>query len=231
MHFKILFDNYTNKKDLMPLWGFSCYIEEKKLLFDTGSNGRVLLRNAQKMGVDLKEAKYLFISHPHWDHIGGLDSVLEINPDMVVFLPKSFSIHLIRDIKKFAKEVVVIDENPTKLLPSLYSTGVMQHLEQSLIIDTPKGGVVVTGCSHPGIVNIVKRAKEVLDKDIYYAIGGFHLFQTPDSEILEIALKLKELGLECVTPTHCSGKRAAQIFKEVFKDGFKEGGVGEVIDC
>ena len=77
----ILFDNYNNHTACQSLWGFSAYFEEYKLLFDTGSNGRVLLKNMQELGVDVKEIKYMFITHSHWDHIGGIDSILELNPE------------------------------------------------------------------------------------------------------------------------------------------------------
>ena len=231
MHFFILFDNYTSHPDLKALWGFSCYVEEKKLLFDTGSNGRVLLQNAQKMGVDLKEARYLFISHPHWDHIGGLDSVLEINPDLTLFIPNSFSPRLVEDLKPQCKEVVVVGEEPRKLLEGVHSTGVMGGVEHSLVLDTPKGLEVVVGCSHPGVVKIAKRAMSMEDRTIRYIVGGFHLFERRDEFIERMAHDLKSLGVACVTPTHCSGKRAAQIFAQIFGQGYKRGGVGEIIAC
>ena len=231
MRFEILFDNYTFHPDLQPLWGFSCYLPKIGLLFDTGSNGRVLLKNAQKMGVDLKEARYLFISHPHWDHIGGLDSVLEINPALTLFVPNSFSPRLVHDLQKQCESVVVVDEKPRQLFDGCYSTGVMGHLEHSLIVDSPRGLYLMVGCSHPGIVHIAKRAMEVVPKPIRYIIGGFHLFQKDDREIVEVAEGLRALGVECVTPTHCSGKRAARIFAGIFGDGYIRGGVGERIEC
>ena len=72
MKFNIIFDNVKFDHSLQNLWGFSCYIDELKMLFDTGSNGRVLLKNGKKMGINFKEIKYVFISHPHWDHLAFL---------------------------------------------------------------------------------------------------------------------------------------------------------------
>ena len=68
--------------------------------------------------------------------------------------------------------------------------------EQSLIIDTPKGLIIVTGCSHQGIVNILKRAKDVLDRPIHLVFGGFHLGNKSEAEVQEIIANFKELKVE-----------------------------------
>ncbi len=229
MEFIILFDNYSRYDYLQALWGFSLYIPKFKLLFDTGSNGRVLLQNAQKMGVDLKEARYLFLSHPHWDHIGGLDSVLEINPNLTLFLPDSFSPRLIKDLHRFASNVVVLNKEPKELLSAVYSTGTM-GIEQALVLDTPKGAVVVAGCSHFGIEALISRVQEITSKKLHYLIGGLHLFEKGPEEIVSVAKALVD-QIDCITPTHCSGEVAMEIFAMFFGKGYKRGGVGEVIRC
>ncbi len=220
---KILFDNAT--KD--SLWGFSLYIEEYKLLFDTGSNGRVLLNNMEKLGVKAEEISYLFVSHSHWDHIGGIDSLLELNPDITMFVPSSLSKYLIKDLKSLTKKVEVIDEKPKKLFKNLYTTGILgrEMPEHSLIIDDiyPK---VITGCGHYGIDKIVNKAKKIVQKDIKMAIGGFHLLSKNDDEVKNISLKLKDIGVEKVVPTHCTGKKAFKIFKKVYKENCLQGGIG-----
>ncbi|HHD81233.1 MAG TPA: MBL fold metallo-hydrolase, partial [Campylobacterales bacterium] len=77
----VVFDNECCNNELTSLWGFSCFIEtpNSTILFDTGSNGRVLLQNIKKRDLKLSSIDNIFISHAHWDHIGGLDSILEIN--------------------------------------------------------------------------------------------------------------------------------------------------------
>lgn len=232
MRFFIAFDNYAYDERFEALWGFSVYIEIDgfAILFDTGSNGRVLLRNIRRFGLDLKNIQILFLSHPHWDHIGGLDSVIEENSDITLYLPSSFSPRLVYDLEKLVYKVEVLD-NPTKIAKFLYSTGTMGEVgEQGLIIDTEQGGVLVVGCSHPGIVHMVQRAKEIVQKDIIYTIGGFHLFQKETQEIVEVATALKALGVQYVTPTHCSGKQAMEIFEDMFQEGCIAGGAGRIID-
>ena len=230
MRFSIVFDNYKANEKLESFWGFSCMINDDFLL-DTGSNGRVLVRNMVKMGFDIEKLEYLFISHPHWDHIGGIDSVVDVNRNLTLFLPDSLSQLYIRDLKRLSKEIKVINEYPRKLFDNFYSTGVMHPIgEHSLVIDEGEFGIVVVGCSHPGITNIVKRAREILNKPILYAIGGFHLFRSGEEEIIEVVKGMKNLGVEYITPTHCTGDLAIEMFKEAYGDNYIPGGVGRIIE-
>ncbi len=223
---KILFDNTTKGS----LWGFSLYLEEYKLLFDTGSNGRVLLENMKNLRVSVKDIEYLFISHSHWDHIGGIDSVLELNKNITMFVPNSLSKHFIKDLKSLTKKLEVIDTSK-EITNSLYTTGVLgsKMPEQSLIIDDeyPK---LITGCGHYGIENIVKKAKNVINKDIKIVIGGFHLFSKSEDELKNIAFKLRNLGVEKVLPTHCTGEKAFRVFQDIFKEGCFKGGIGQTLE-
>jgi 7,8-dihydropterin-6-yl-methyl-4-(beta-D-ribofuranosyl)aminobenzene 5'-phosphate synthase len=79
---------------------------------------------------------------------------------------------------------------PIRICEDVYSTGELGTFikEESLIIKTSKGLVVITGCAHPGIVNIVKRAKEMLKSDVYLVLGGFHLCWMSLSKVNDPAL-------------------------------------------
>ena len=210
---QILFDNYEVCQSCQSLWGFSAYFKEYKLLFDTGSNGRVLLQNMQRVGVDVKEVQYLFITHSHWDHIGGLDSIIELNPNITLFVPASLSKHLIKDLKSMVKELVVCGKKPMQLFKNFHTTGLLgdDTPEQSLIIDgeVPR---VITGCGHYGIEKITESAKLYLGKNILCVCGGFHLLYSDEQKILETIDSLKKMGVLCAKPTHCTGDRAMEIF-------------------
>jgi len=127
LKFNILFDNYTFDFDLESFWGFSCFIKTptKNILFDTGSNGRILLKNAKKMKIDFKDIDIVFISHNHWDHIGGLDTVLEENPNVTLIVPNTLSKHLIKDLRRLSKDLIVIEDKMTKIADNIYSTGMI----------------------------------------------------------------------------------------------------------
>jgi len=215
---QIVFDNTKLLQGCQSLWGFSAYLKEYKLLFDTGSNGRVLLKNMKKLGVDVKEIEYVFITHSHWDHIGGLDSIIELNPNVTLFLPSSLSKHLIKDLESLVKKVVICTKKPMKLFDNLYTTGLLgsEIPEQALIIDAEKSKVI-TGCGHFGIENITQVAKDFLGKNIFCVEGGFHLLRSENAKIRETVGKLKEMGVESAHATHCTGEKAIEIFTQEFK--------------
>ncbi len=99
--------------------------------------------------------------------------------------------------------------------------------EQSLVIDTEKGLVIINSCSHGGAVNIIKEVRETFpDKFVYGIIGGFHLYNKSDSEVRNVALNIKDTGIEFVCTGHCTGKRAYEIMKEELKEHLAQLSVG-----
>ena len=106
----IIYDNTAFRKDLQADWGFAALIEAngKRILFDTGGSGSILLSNMNKLGITPKEIDDVFISHAHFDHTGGLSAFLDQNSDVTVWVPPSF-----RGVRN-AKEVIKI-ENSRKL--------------------------------------------------------------------------------------------------------------------
>ncbi len=228
---QIIFDNYNYGSSCKSLWGFSAYLDKYKLLFDTGSNGRVLLQNMEELDIDIQEIKYIFLTHSHWDHIGGIDSILELNNDITIFAPSTLSKHLITDLKHLTKEVVICAKEPQELLEGLYTTGLLgtKMPEQSLVINDDETKVI-TGCGHFGINKIVASAKKIINKDIKFAIGGFHLLDKKEGDVLRSILDLKELGVTKVLPTHCTGDLAIKLYEQHFKENYIQGGVGKSIE-
>jgi 7,8-dihydropterin-6-yl-methyl-4-(beta-D-ribofuranosyl)aminobenzene 5'-phosphate synthase len=107
--------------------------------------------------------------------------------------------------------------------------GTLELRELSLAIKTDKGLVLVVGCSHPGIENIVSAAKAI-DPRIHLIVGGMHLVTTPDEEIRRIALALKDqLQVELVAPGHCTGEPAFAALAKEFGDRYLYAGLGTVI--
>lgn len=227
----ILYDNYVFKEGTKAEWGFSCLIEgtEKIILFDTGGDEKILMGNMEKLNIDPREVDLIVISHDHWDHTGGLFSVLKLNP-APVYLHSSFSEILKKKIENTGSTIIEAKE-PTKICKDVFSTGELDgpvH-EQSLIVKTNKGHVLITGCSHPGIVKIVKKAKELTGEDIYLVFGGFHLMKQSEQEILTIIDKFKSLGVQKCGATHCTGDKQIEVFKTAYGKDYVEMGTGRVL--
>ena len=91
------------------------------------------------------------------------------------------------------------------------------------------GVVVVTGCAHPGVAEMTARAAEVGGEAPYLVIGGFHLGGTDDATVGAIIERLRSLGIRRALPTHCTGDRARELFRQALGDGYIEGGLGTTI--
>jgi 7,8-dihydropterin-6-yl-methyl-4-(beta-D-ribofuranosyl)aminobenzene 5'-phosphate synthase len=148
-----------------------------------------------------------------------------------VYVPASFSRAYRDEIRAGGAECIGIKDF-TRIAKGIYSSGELgeEIKEQSLIVDTDKGLVIVTGCSHPGIVNIVRRSKELLRKDARFVVGGFHLGSLNREEVGKIIEELKGLGVKKTAPCHCTGEKAISIFEEEFKKDFIKVGAGSIID-
>jgi len=91
--------------------------------------------------------------------------------------------------------------------------------EQSVVLDTDKGLIIINCCSHGGAVNIINEIKETFpDKHIYGIIGGFHLFNKSADEIKAVANNLLDTEIDFVCTGHCTKDRAYGILKEYLGD-------------
>ena len=85
----ILYDAFGQSKELTKDWGFSAYVEHdgKRILFDTGNNAPNFEHNVKALGIDLTKLDFVVISHRHADHATGLRYVLNVNPNVTVYVP------------------------------------------------------------------------------------------------------------------------------------------------
>jgi len=107
--------------------------------------------------------------------------------------------------------------------------GTLELTELSLVLETPKGTVVLVGCSHPGIEKIMEAARAV-SAHPHLIIGGLHLVATSDTEIERVAQALHQrFGLDGIAPGHCTGEPAFAVLRRVFARGYRYAGLGETI--
>lgn len=232
-----IYDNTKVKDSLISGWGFSALISgpDYRILFDTGADLRVLSHNMEELGVSPESLDAVFLSHPHCDHVGGLSGILDENFELRVYLTESFPRSLKGKITDYGSDLVIVSE-PEKLINGIYTTGEMHSTyrgtklpEQSLIIESDRGPLVVSGCAHPGITRIVQRAGELMERFPHLVLGGFHLGGMWEEEIEEVISKLRNNSINKLAPTHCTGEKAIEMMKKEFQENFLEFGAGKEI--
>jgi 7,8-dihydropterin-6-yl-methyl-4-(beta-D-ribofuranosyl)aminobenzene 5'-phosphate synthase len=235
MKLKILAEGSTKWQRFVKHWGLSILIGED-ILFDTFGKPGYVLKQLKKYKIDINKIKHIVISHDDWDHVTGLWKILERNQDVKVYACPHFKSAIKAKIKWYGAHIVD-EEGAVNLRDNIYLSGELTGKrlgsdipEQYLAIKTAKGIVVITGCAHPGIIEIAQHAKSVFSSNIRLLIGGFHLKDHTAKEAHDIVLKLKALGVSQVVPLHCTGKIAQELFKREFKQNCIVAGEGQVIE-
>ncbi|HEC88343.1 MAG TPA: MBL fold metallo-hydrolase [Thermoplasmata archaeon] len=103
--------------------------------------------------------------------------------------------------------------------------------DMSLVLKLDRGIVVISGCSHAGIVSITKKAINLAEEpNVKAIIGGFHLIDAGKERINKTIKRLTEMNVEKVYAGHCTGLIAECRFKEVWKDNFEKLHSGKLIE-
>ncbi len=227
-----VFDNYEFDDSLQTGWGFSCLVEvnDTKVLFDTGADGPVLLANMTKPGLSPSEIDAVVLSHPHFDHTGGLAALEAQNNDIKVFGHTGFGTGFKSAMESRGASYVEASSPRTITASSAVTGPVGTGLtEQAFFVSTPEGLVVITGCAHPGVVRMAQAAKESTGEEIHLVLGGFHLGGASQAQLEDTAKELQELGVDKAAPCHCSGDACRRVFSKVFGDNYVENGTGRRI--
>ncbi len=212
----------------------------KKFLFDTGLDD-TFIKNANALGENLNDIDYVIISHGHYDHGDGLaflyDKKVVVGKGIFTErfskrrngvssalsygkkIKKQHRILTVNKTKKLSEDAIVFKTNyrPYSFENDNYPTYLKDGRDDivkdeiSLAIKTEQGLVIVSGCSHAGICNIVENAKKTCKENrVFAVIGGFHL--TNKTERAEkVVLKLKEIGVNNCYTGHCISDECAKI--------------------
>jgi 7,8-dihydropterin-6-yl-methyl-4-(beta-D-ribofuranosyl)aminobenzene 5'-phosphate synthase len=251
--------------------GFAALVERDgySLLFDTGG-GHTLLHNAQRMNLDLRKVDEVVLSHGHYDHTGGLWSLLQTcGPKRVLAHPAVFAKrYAIRESVQHSIGIPYDEEflrglGATfsysdafrELSPGIFLTGEVPRVtdfergdtalfcdpsgceadtvadDQSLVMVTPKGLLLLLGCCHAGLVNTIELAREKTGvDDVYAVIGGCHLAFSSQAQIEGTIKALRRYRIRKICAGHCTGfDPAARLAKE-FPGAFRPAHVGYTLE-
>lgn len=248
-----LLENTACREDLCFEHGLSLYIETEthKILFDAGQSS-AFAENAEKLGVDLREVDVAVLSHGHYDHGGGLKKFLEQNETAPVYVSRyAFEPHYgtngyigldlgLQDserIRYVAEETSLgagmtlcrIDVAPMDTAGlTVEEKGERKpddfRHEQYLLLEETGKKILISGCSHKGILNIM----ETFHPDIL--IGGFHFMKITEEQTLEAAAK-KLLAYDTVYYTgHCTGQKQYDYLKALMGDKLHYIAAGTVLE-
>ncbi len=222
--------------------GLSWFIHsDKKILFDAGPS-EIGFRNAEKIGIDPNDADLIVLSHGHWDHGNGLEFMsggkLIAHPEINRKRFKQSNGRSIgldlpqKDIEE--KFEVVYSKTHLQLSDSTWFLGEIPRSNKwdsghedfilqdktpdtvpddtGIVSETPKGLVIISGCAHSGITNIVLKAMQILPgRPVHAVMGGFHL-KPGDSRLQNTIDFFKDIEVKALFPSHCT---APEVISEM----------------
>ena len=166
-------------------------------------------------------------------YIGIPKTVLEDYPDRIEKVSGDYQItdgvwlipHKTEGLDNIGKSEKMYRKTPHGWIPDDFS-----H-EQSLVLDTAKGLLIINSCSHGGVVNIINEVRSTFpDKEVYGIIGGFHLFRKTEDQVHKTGAHIRETGIEDVCTGHCTGESAYKRLKEELGDSLEQLHVGLTIE-
>lgn len=289
-----LYDAFSKDTSLTKDFGFSCITKYhgKTILFDAGSNADIFKKNTTKLGIDLSKVDIVVVSHGHFDHLNGLDYLLQVNPTVKIYFPYDIFWGAPVPFDATGQEPTVKDSLPTymqyfdggntkfsinqsgrfwnanieyvktskEILPGLNiiasSSQFMGYFscypgksfvegqfeqkqddckntnlpELSISMKTDKGQVLIVGCSHTGVENIIQQTQTATNDKIELVYGGFHMIPFDREKTVQLVNMLKnDLKVHRVAPAHCTGHLAFKILNDTYKNDYLYAGLGETI--
>ncbi len=251
----IVDNNALEGTDLLHEHGLSLLIETNQgnVLFDTGRTEEVFSHNYHSLGCDDKKITALALSHAHHDHTAGIGLLLDRNDHPKFFAnPDFFTLrYAFRNNEyqsigmKFPRELILsradvtLSEQPTEIVPGLWTSGVIQQREfplgdnkdhvvqdgdqwipdpylddMSLVQDTESGLIVICGCCHAGILNTLYHVRNTFQKPIRTVIGGIHLMSADRIKIDQVSRMIhQDFANMTLHVNHCTGEEAFKMLR------------------
>ncbi|MDP8980375.1 MAG: MBL fold metallo-hydrolase [Acidobacteriota bacterium] len=215
----IVCDNTAARPGLIAAWGFSALVEVggQRVLFDTGSKPELFLANLRQLGIDKSSITATVISHEHPENPSPIRRIL---PAGVIYFLDSV----------LAKSSPA--GKPVQVAKGVWTTGQIDGVppEQALLVETPKGLVMLVSCAHPGIGKMVQTAEKQRGTDrIRLLIGGLHSYDWTPDQIRPVIADLKKLRVESIVPAHCTGELATRMLHESYGAKWSPAGAGRQI--
>jgi 7,8-dihydropterin-6-yl-methyl-4-(beta-D-ribofuranosyl)aminobenzene 5'-phosphate synthase len=248
-----LMENTRCREDLCCEHGLSLHIETEnhRILFDAGQSV-AFAENAEKLNVDLKHVDFAVLSHGHYDHGGGLGKFLEVNEQALVYVSSyAFEPHYSQNgyiglepaLRDSGRMIPVSETTELAEGITLYrldcepmdtaglemeEAGVRKpddfRHEQYLLLEEAGKRILISGCSHKGILNIM----EAFRPDIL--VGGFHFMKITDEAWLKAAAETL-LSYDTVYYTgHCTGQTQYDYLKSIMGDRLHYLSTGSVVE-
>ncbi len=232
----ILYDNKRYLKGWEKGWGFSLLVENGKnqrLLFDTGGNSKKLLRNIEMASIDPQSIEAVTFSHKDWDHKDGAEGFLKINKKAHVYIPRNFDETFKKMVEKSGHPYSLSGYSKNEIIQNVYATPLYSvpgsPEEQGLVIKAKEKLLLITGCAHPGILNMVREVKKIFGINVSMIWGGFHMKDFSEDKVKGLINNLKEEGVKKFAPCHCTGESQIALFEKICRDDFIKTGSGREI--
>ena len=230
--FQIINDTTTPvNSDFTPDKGYAVYVsyEGKKFLMDTGVGEASLIHNLKAAGISLDDLDFVFLSHSHSDHVGGLEYVRSKRPTLPIYIPPGGGFANSAGLKE-VEDHLMVSENV--YLIRTHNDGIFAGIsdELSLLVKTKKGPYLLTACTHTGFFSILEEAKRVAGENIFFHTGGTQLNRASERKIQSHVGKLKSLTVTQISPSHCSAAdRVQKPFKMVFGTNYLASRLGQKV--
>ncbi len=224
-------------------------IENNKILFDAGPSEK-FMKNAEKLGIDLNQVNTIVLSHGHYDHGDGLkyfNNKVEFiaHPNCTLKrwwkddhshysgiqltkeeLENKYNVHFTKEPYKINQNTYYLGEitrkYPVHLKKWALENGENDDVldDSGMVINTENGIIVIAGCSHSGICNIVEQAKKVSNNSkVLAVIGGFHLREV-DENTNKVIDYMKNNVKEVIL-AHCTADSVCNKFVNDLKGKIK----------